>query len=106
MQNAPNFTIADLRRERGWTLAELADALDIKSRGHAKRIEDGEPCSVKVALKIEALSDGRIPAASLSNDVALVEAARADSSVHAAPDTAAAAQQSPGKSGEVTGAAA
>jgi transcriptional regulator with XRE-family HTH domain len=69
------FSIAALRSEKGMTLGQLADYLDLKSKGHVSRIEQGEACSVAVALKIEKLSDGRISAASLSKDIALIEEA-------------------------------
>lgn len=70
------FTIRDLRREKGWTLADLADALGLTSRSHVNAIENGARCSTAIALKLEALSDGRIAAGRLCPDVALVEAAR------------------------------
>ncbi len=75
MTKAP-FTFADLRRELGLTLDEMAARLDLTSKGYVSDIERTNRCSAKVALAIEALSVGRIAAASLNADVALVESAR------------------------------
>lgn len=71
------LTVADLRKnELKLTLAEFAERIGLKSKGQAKAIEDKQKCSVRVALAIEQLSNGRIPAARLNPDVALIEAAR------------------------------
>ena len=75
MEQAP-FTVAALRKELGLTLEAFARSLDLKSKGHAKDIEKGQRCSVRVALEIEKLSNGRIPAATLNPDIALVEVSR------------------------------
>lgn len=60
------------------TLAEFGKAVGVSSIGHMSEIERGGACSVRVALAIEALSSGRIDAAELNADVALVVAARAE----------------------------
>lgn len=73
-----SLTIRDLRAELNLTLEEFALRIGVKSRGYASMIERGGPCSVVVALAIEELSGGRIPAAVLSPDVALVDAARSN----------------------------
>jgi len=66
------FTIADLRKERGESLAEFAIALGLASKGHASDIENGKSsCSFQVALTLETLSSGRLNAAVLNKDVAL-----------------------------------
>lgn len=71
--------IAELRSELGLSLEAFAQRLDLKSKGYVKDLESGRARpSVKVALDIEQLSDGRIAAASLNPDVALVEAAIAE----------------------------
>jgi len=75
--NEAEFTVRDLRKELELTLAQMLAKLQLRSIGALSDIERGEPCSVSVALAIEALSGGRIAAASLSRDVALVDAARA-----------------------------
>lgn len=85
------FTIRALRTEMGLTLDEFAKRIGVGSRGYASGIERGGPCSVRVALAIEALSDGRISAAQINADVALVESARADrDGSHAPTDSPAA----------------
>jgi hypothetical protein len=70
------LTIAELRKEKDLTLEAFAASLGLKSKGQAKEIENGQRCSVRVALEIEKLSGGRIPASSLNPDVGLVEDAR------------------------------
>ncbi|HEV2080056.1 MAG TPA: helix-turn-helix transcriptional regulator [Allosphingosinicella sp.] len=76
--NNENFGIAELRKELGQTLEEFAATIGIKSKGHASEIERDNRCgSVSVALTIEKLSEGRIDAASLNDDVAMARAAGA-----------------------------
>jgi len=70
------FTVAKLRKELGLSLEAFARTLGLKSKGQAKDIEKSERCSVRVALEIEKLSSGRIPAGSLNPDIALIEASR------------------------------
>ncbi len=71
------MTISELRKELGLTLGEFAARLSLSSKGHAHDLEAGRyRPSVRVALEIEAMSGGRIPAGSINPDVALVEAAR------------------------------
>lgn len=56
----------------------FAELLGLNSKGHVSQIERGEmSCSVSVALKIEELSNGRIPADDLNGDVRLVRASPA-----------------------------
>jgi DNA-binding XRE family transcriptional regulator len=74
--NGMATTITELRAELGLTLEAFAERVGLSSKGYASELERGGRCSVKVALEIEKLSGGRIPAASLNPDVALVEAAR------------------------------
>jgi hypothetical protein len=75
MADAP-ITVAALRVELDLTLEQFAAKLGLKSKGQAKAISDGGRCSVAVALRIEALSGGRIPAATLNPDIALIERVR------------------------------
>lgn len=71
------MTILELRSELGLSLEAFAKAVGLSSKGYAHALEQGtETCSVRVALEIERLSGGRIPARSLNADVALVETAR------------------------------
>jgi transcriptional regulator with XRE-family HTH domain len=74
MANA-QLSIADLRAELALSQSEFAEAVGLSSKGHVSQIERGEAsCSVPVALKIEELSGGRVPADQLNDDVALVRA--------------------------------
>jgi DNA-binding XRE family transcriptional regulator len=69
--------IADLRKELGLSLEAFARSVGLSSKGYASELERGNvKCSVSIALEIERLSGGRIHAASLNDDVGLVEAAR------------------------------
>lgn len=69
--------ISELRAELGLSLEAFAKAVGLSSKGYASDLEQGNAtCSVRVALQIESLSGGRIPASSLNADVALVEGAR------------------------------
>jgi len=74
-----SITIAELRKERGETLEQFANALGLKSKSRASEIESSNRCeSVDVALKIEALAGGRIDAAEICEDVAKARAPKAD----------------------------
>lgn len=78
--------IPSLRKHLGLSHEAFAAALGLKSRGQAHDLEAGKRRpSVRVALEIERLSEGRISAASLNPDVALVEAFRAEAANDAAP---------------------
>ncbi|WP_339347478.1 helix-turn-helix transcriptional regulator [uncultured Sphingomonas sp.] len=98
------MTPLDFRQERGFTLAEMAELVGVKSRGYISMIERGAPCSVAVALEYERLSNGRVPAATLSRDVALVDAAR--DRCHNGTDARYAGATSSGKVGDISGGAA
>ena len=76
MAEDKSTTVASLRKELGLTLEAFAEKLGLSSKGYVSGIESGGRCSVAVALKIEELSGGRIPASSLNPDVGLVENAR------------------------------
>ena len=66
--------IADLRTELGLGHEAFAAALGLKSRAQAYEIEKGSRRpSIAVALKIEELSNGRIKAADLNDEIALVQ---------------------------------
>lgn len=73
MSNLTGMEIGSLRKELNLSLEGFAELLGLRSKGHAHDIESGvtRP-SVRVALEIERLSDGRIDAAGLNPDVALV----------------------------------
>lgn len=63
------ITITSLRRELGLNQAEFALRIGLANKASVSLLERGGPCSLPVALAIEALSDGRIDAADLNDDV-------------------------------------
>jgi transcriptional regulator with XRE-family HTH domain len=68
--------ITALRKEMALSLEAFAGLLGLKSKGHLSQLERGEQTpSVRVALKIEQVSGGRISAATLNPDVMLVRCA-------------------------------
>lgn len=72
------MTILELRKSLGLSQEEFAKAVGLTSKGYVSDLEkiDATPrCSVKVALEIERLSEGRIAADSLNPDVGLVRGA-------------------------------
>jgi DNA-binding XRE family transcriptional regulator len=64
--------VSDLRKEMGLTQEQFASQIGLGSKGYVSEMESGAGCSVRVALEIERLSDGRIAAETLNPDVALV----------------------------------
>ena len=69
------MTITELRKELGVTLDDFAPMIGLASKGQASQIARGAIApSIKVAIKLENLSGGRIKASSLNEDVALIEA--------------------------------
>lgn len=77
--------IVSLRKELGLSQEAFAARVGLKSKGHVSTLERTGVASVRVAIAIERLSGGRIKAADLNPDVALVESFRAE----AANDTGA-----------------
>jgi transcriptional regulator with XRE-family HTH domain len=69
--------ISAFRKELELSQGEFALKLGLKSKSHMCEIERKNRCSPRIALEIERLSDGRIPAGSISNAVALVREADA-----------------------------
>lgn len=71
------MTIAELRKSLSLSQEEFAKAVGLTSKSYVSELESAEDprCSVKVALEIERLSDGRISADSLNPDVGLVRSA-------------------------------
>lgn len=72
------LTISELRKELGMTQSAFAVAIGLSVGGKTSvsQIEAGQrPISLSAALRIEALSGGRIDAASLNDDVARARAA-------------------------------
>lgn len=85
--------VARLRATLGLTLEGMGDRIGLsKSQMHA--VETTGRASLRVALAIEALSDGAIDAAALSEDVRL--------SRHGLEDGADAAAAATGKAGDVS----
>lgn len=76
--------IVDLRKEMGLSLEAFADRIGLQSKGRMSIIERENSCSLAVALRIEALSGGRIDAADLSEDVHAARLAIVDSADNAA----------------------
>jgi len=68
--------IKTLRTEMGLSQEGFATLLGLKSKGHVCDLERTGKASVRVALEIEALSAGAIPADRLNADVALVRSER------------------------------
>ena len=55
--------IESFRRSKGWTLEQFAEEVGLGSKGYLSRIERGvDVCPLRLALKIEALSEGAVPA--------------------------------------------
>ena len=64
--------IASLRKDLGLSQEEFAPRIGLKSKGHVCELEAGKTPSIRVAIEIEKVSGGRIRAADLNPDVALV----------------------------------
>ncbi|WP_288016476.1 hypothetical protein [Microcystis phage Mae-JY04] len=92
------MNIAELRAEMGVSQEEFAALIGLSSKGNVSIIERENRCGLRVALKIEQLSGGRIDAASL-NDEVRVSRHGLD---HVALDTVAEAVPSPGSCGDVS----
>jgi len=92
------LTITDqimaLRRELGLNQAEFALRVGLANKASVSLLERGGPCSLPVALAIEALSGGRVDAAALNEGVRAsrhsqnIKAARAlfHSVIHTVPE--------------------
>ena len=65
--------IAALRKELGLSQEAFAVRVGLKSKGHVSTLERTGAASLRVAIEIDKLSGGRIPAGSLNPDVALVQ---------------------------------
>ncbi len=67
--------VADLRKELNLSQEQFAQRVGLASKGYVSELERDGSCSVRVALEIERLSDGRIPAEGLNPDVGRVRQA-------------------------------
>lgn len=80
------FTVKSLRKEMGLTQEEFSRRVGLNSGGRLSCVERGiAPCPLRVALKIESLSDGRIDAADLCDDVKLARHGKRFTSATATP---------------------
>lgn len=86
------LSIKSFRSELGLTLDQFGEKVGLSSKGQVSEIERSGRASLRVALAIEALSDGRIDAGALCDEVRLAREA-----VHAPADTATPAPASPGQ---------
>jgi transcriptional regulator with XRE-family HTH domain len=58
--------LESFRKSRGLTQQQLAEAVGLRSKGYISAIESGrEACSLRLALKLERLSDGELKAGDL-----------------------------------------
>lgn len=70
--------IASLRKEMGLSQEAFAPLIGLSSKSHVCALENGITPSVRVALAVEKLSEGRIAAEDINSDVAMVRAANAN----------------------------
>ena len=69
-----SMTLREFRKERGLSLEQLGEQIG-KSKATLSDIENGGRCTPKLALEIEAHTDGLVNAAALSEEIALARAA-------------------------------
>lgn len=92
------MNIAELRAEMGVSQEEFAALIGLSSKGNVSIIERENRCGLRVALKIEQLSGGRIDAASLNEEVRVSR----HGLDHVETDTSIAVQSSSGSSSDVS----
>jgi transcriptional regulator with XRE-family HTH domain len=63
------MTITEYRKEHGLTIEDFAARIG-RSKGHACDIENAGRCSAKLAMAIEAATNGQVNAASLNDEIA------------------------------------
>lgn len=64
----PAQTLESYRKGLGLSQEQLADRLGLNSKGFISRLESGaQDCSLRLALKIDLLSEGVVPATSVLN---------------------------------------
>jgi DNA-binding transcriptional regulator YdaS (Cro superfamily) len=69
--------VAELRKSLDLSQEAFAAKLGLSSKSYVCELESTGKCSVRIALEVERLSEGKIPAESLNPDVALVRQASA-----------------------------
>ncbi|MCY1377704.1 hypothetical protein D9M69_652900 [compost metagenome] len=57
------------RRSQGWSQADLANKLGLRSKGHVSRLESGLGVTTDLAIAIDRLSGGAVPVAELRPDL-------------------------------------
>lgn len=58
--------VESFRKSRDWTQERLAAALGVESKGYISSLENGsKPWPMELALKMQLVSDGAVPARSL-----------------------------------------
>ncbi|WP_221415755.1 helix-turn-helix transcriptional regulator [Brevundimonas bullata] len=57
------------RRSQGWSQADLAHKLGLRSKGHVSRLESGTGLTTDLAIAIDRLSKGAVPVAELRPDL-------------------------------------
>lgn len=83
------MSLASYRAELGLTLEQVAVALGLKpsSRGWISEIENGrKDASLRLALRIERWSGGRVTAASVCREMAEHQASPVDAAIVSAPE--------------------
>jgi transcriptional regulator with XRE-family HTH domain len=65
------MTLAEYRLKQGLTLEQLATQLGY-SKSHLCEVEGSNRASLKLALTIETLTNGQVPASSLNDEVATI----------------------------------
>lgn len=95
-----SITIADLRAEMDLTLAEFGQLIGL-SKSQMHEVERTGRASLRVALAVEQLSQRRIDAAMLNDDVR--QAREGVCGDHADPFTDAALAPATGQNGELSG---
>ncbi|WP_367268892.1 helix-turn-helix domain-containing protein [uncultured Brevundimonas sp.] len=57
------------RRSKGWSQADLARRLGLRSKGHVSRLESGVGLTTDLAIAIDRLSEGECPVAETRPDL-------------------------------------
>ena len=66
------------RRSKGWSQADLARRLGLRSKGHVSRLESGTGLTTDLAIAIDRLTGGAVRVADLRSDLQDVRVIRPD----------------------------
>lgn len=56
------------RKREGWSQQRLAEGLGVRAKGYISRLESGaQPWPLELAIQYEKISNGAVPAASLTD---------------------------------------